>query len=72
MAFAWPKQCTITQLQGIGQLQSPQQSSDELTWRDEEGHEGTFQPYIILHLLSTLWGQDVMSQMESTYTLSIQ
>lgn len=51
MAFVWPKQCTITQLQGIGQLQSPQKGSEELIWRDGEGHEGTFQPCIILHLL---------------------
>lgn len=51
MAFAWPKQCTITQLQETSQLQSPQKSSEELTWRDGEWHEGTFQPCIILHLL---------------------
>lgn len=42
----WPKQSSITQLGGIGQSQCPEQSSDELTWKDEEGHEETFKPYI--------------------------
>lgn len=60
---AWPKQATVTQLQGIGQSQSPNQSSDLLLWRDPEGHEGTFQPYIVPGLPVNLWGRDVMSKM---------
>lgn len=60
---AWPRQATMTQLQGIGQSQSPNQSSDLLHWRDSEGHGGTFQPYIIPGLPVNLWGRDVMSKM---------
>lgn len=60
---AWPKQATMTQLQGIGQSQSPNQNSDLLLWRDLEGHEGTFQPYIVPGLPVNLWGRDVMSKM---------
>ena len=59
----WPKTETITQLQGIGQTRNPEQSSNELHWKDEEGHEGTFKPYIIPHLPVNLWGRDIMSRM---------
>lgn len=59
----WPKQPTGTQLQGIGQTQSPNQSSDLLSWKDDEGHVGTFQPYIVPGLPVNLWGRDVMKQM---------
>lgn len=59
----WPKQQTVTQLQGIGQSQSPEQSSDILLWKDQEGHEGSFQPYVVAGLPVNLWGRDVMSQM---------
>ena len=52
---------TITQLQGIGQTRNPEQSSNELHWKDEEGHEGTFKPYVIPHLPVNLWGRDIMS-----------
>lgn len=51
----------MTQLQGIGQSQSLEQSIDELIWKDEEGHEGTFRPYIVPQLPVNLWGRDVMS-----------
>lgn len=60
---AWPSQQTLTELQGIGQSQSPLQSSDILTWEDSEGHIGTFQPYIVPRLPINLWGRDVMSEM---------
>lgn len=59
----WPKTETITQLQGIGQTRNPEQSSNELHWKDEEGHEGTFKPYIIPRLPVNLWGRDIMSRM---------
>lgn len=60
---SWPMRCTNTDLQGIGQSHSPNQSSDLLTWQDEDGHNGTFQPYIIPGLPVNLWGRDVMSHM---------
>ena len=60
---AWPKQPSITQLQGIGQSRSPEQSSNILSWKDAEGHHGTFQPYIVPGLPVNLWGRDVMRDM---------
>lgn len=60
---AWPKQPTMTQLQGIGQSQSPEQSSNILSWKDAEGHNGTFQPYIVPGLPVNPWGRDVMKEM---------
>ncbi|XP_029420486.1 LOW QUALITY PROTEIN: endogenous retrovirus group K member 7 Pro protein-like [Nannospalax galili] len=60
---AWPKHTSMTSLQGIGQSQSPYQSSDELHWKDLEGHEGSFTPYIVKGLPISLWGRDVMSKM---------
>lgn len=59
----WPVQDTSTNLQGIGQSHSPCQSSDLLSWQDEDGHEGTFQPYIVPGLPVNLWGRDIMSNM---------
>lgn len=46
-----PKMETIAQLQGIG----PEQSNKKLSWKNEEGHEGTFWPYIVPHLSVNLW-----------------
>ncbi|XP_017656860.1 endogenous retrovirus group K member 7 Pro protein-like [Nannospalax galili] len=60
---AWPKHISMTNLQGIGQSQSPYQSSDELHWKDLEGHKGSFTPYIVKGLPVSLWGRDVMSRM---------
>ena len=50
---------TITQLLGICQTRNPEQSRNELHWKDGEGHEGTFWPDIIPYL----WGRDIMSRM---------
>ena len=44
----WPKMETITQLQGIGQTQNPEQSNFT---REMEGHEGIFQSYLVVHYL---------------------
>lgn len=60
---ASPKQPSVTRLQGIGQRQSLEQSSDILHWKDAEGHKETFQPYIVPGLPVNLWGRDVMSRM---------
>ena len=43
--------------------QSPEQSSNILSWKDVEGHNGTFQPYIVPGLPVNLWGRDVMKEM---------
>lgn len=59
----WPKQVAISTLQGIGQTHNLEQSSAILTWKDAEGHSGTFQPYILPGLPVNLWGRDVMSHM---------
>lgn len=59
----WPKQVVISTLQGIGQSHDPEQSSTFLKWRDEEGHEGHFQPYVLPGLPVNLWGRDVMMNM---------
>lgn len=58
-----PKTTTATQLQEIGESQSPEQSSDLLHWEDEEGHQGYFQPYVVSNLHVNLWGRDVMKDM---------
>ena len=40
MAFLMAKKLeTITQLQGIGQTQNPEQSSNKVYWKDGDGHE---------------------------------
>ena len=52
-----------TQLQGTGQTQRPEQSSNEFSWRGEEGGEGTFQPYILPHFPVNLWDRDIMTLM---------
>ena len=62
-ADEWPKQVVISTLQGIGQSHNPEQSSTFLKWRDEEGHEGHFQPYVLPGLPVNLWGRDVMMNM---------
>lgn len=59
----WPKQPTMTQLQGIGQQTTPEQSSDLLTWEDQDNNKGTFQPYFVPGLPVNLWGRDIMEKM---------
>lgn len=60
---AWPLQSALTDLRGIGQTQNPQISSKILHWQDEEGHSGTFQPYVVAGLPVNLWGRDIMAEM---------
>ena len=40
----------------------PEMSSRHLNWRDEEGHSGHFQPYVLPVPIS-LWGRDLMKKM---------
>lgn len=65
----WPTQPTVTHLQGIGQSKNPLQSTALLNWRDEEGHSGTVQPFVIPNLPVNLWGRDILAQMD-TYLVS--
>lgn len=59
----WPIHPAMTDLQGIGQSKAPKISSRLLTWADNEGHRGEFQPYVLEDLPVNLWGRDVMERM---------
>ena len=55
-------------LQGIGTATALLRSSKVLKWKDEEGHEGWFQPFILDHLPINLWGRDVLMKMGAIIT----
>ena len=55
---------TSAGLVGIGSIPSVAKSSQILTWSDEKGAQGTFCPYVIPSLPFSLWGRDILSQME--------
>lgn len=40
----------------IGQAHIPEQSNNELSWKDEEVHERNFLLYTVPHLPVNLWG----------------
>lgn len=61
----WPKQIAISSLQGIGQTNNSEQSTELLHWTDHEGHEGNIRPYILPNLPVNLWGRDVMTHIGS-------
>lgn len=67
-AHSWPSSWslteTITHLQGIGYASNPRRSSKLLNWNDGRGNSGFFQPYVLPNLPVTLWGRDLLSQME--------
>ncbi|RWS19803.1 HERV-K_6q14.1 provirus ancestral Gag-Pol polyprotein-like isoform X2 [Leptotrombidium deliense] len=71
----WPKEWPIQQsdqtLRGLGIAASPNRSAAILKWRDEEGHQGSFQPYILDHLPVNLWGRDVMTGMKLKLTSDV-
>lgn len=58
----WPKQISSQTLRGLGYAQMPEMSSRQLTWTDEEGHSGRFQPYVLAVPIS-LWGRDLLTEM---------
>lgn len=60
---AWPRQPSLTLLQGIGQSKNTLQSSKILTWEDSEGNSSTVQPFVVEALPVNLWGRD-LSQMK--------
>lgn len=55
----WPKQATMTQLQGMGQSQISEQSNDLLNWEDLEGHKGNFSHLLLLDCLS-IYGEGIL------------
>ena len=55
----WPIQESEQILPGLGYAKSPDISARMLPWKDKEGHDGMFQPYV-LELPITLWGQDLL------------
>ena len=58
----WPHQRSEQTLRGLGYAQMPEMSSRHLSWCDEEGHSGHFQPYVLPVPIS-LWGRDLMKKM---------
>ncbi|XP_076769328.1 endogenous retrovirus group K member 6 Pro protein-like [Arvicanthis niloticus] len=58
----WPKQNSSQMLRGLGYAKEPEMSSRLLHWRDDEGHSGVFQPYV-MGLPVSLWGRDLLKEM---------
>lgn len=71
----WPKSWPIQQadhtLRGLGTAASPDRSAEILLWKDEENHQGAFQPYVLDHIPVNLWGRDIMEQMDLKLTSDI-
>lgn len=67
---AWPLVTANQTLRGLGIAYSPSQSAATLSWKDTEGHSGVFQPYVC-DLPVTLWGRDVLQQMDMKLTTDI-
>lgn len=63
----WPTNTADNTLQGLGMVSAPQVSASTLLWCDEEGHQGHFQPFV-LQLPVSLWGRDILTQMDVTLT----
>ena len=66
----WPLQASLTHLQEIGQSKNTLQSSQLLTWEDNEGNSGSIQPFIAPGLPVNPWERDILSQMKSLYVQS--
>ena len=58
----WPIQASSQTLQGLGYAKTPDISARQLSWKDQEGHSGTIQPYV-LELPISLWGRDLLKGM---------
>ena len=58
----WPIQASSQTLQGLGYAKAPDISARQLPWKDEEGHSGFMQPYV-LELPVSLWGRDLLKGM---------
>lgn len=59
---SWSTQITPSHLIGLGHVSNVAKSSQVLPWSNGE-QQGTFCPYVVLSLLISLWGRDVMAQM---------
>ena len=66
---SWPVNVAGQTLQGLGIVSAPQVSASHLSWQDEEGRRGQFQPFV-LQLPVSLWGRDILTQMDITLTTS--
>ena len=55
---------------GIGTSTAPWKSSRILHWKDEEGHKGTFQPFVLNDLPVKLWAHDILLFMSTVLTTS--
>ena len=62
---SWPTNVAEQTLQGLRFVHAPKISARLLSWQDEEGHSGHFQPYV-LQLPVTLWGRDILVDMDVT------
>ncbi|KAL6033564.1 hypothetical protein STEG23_028350 [Scotinomys teguina] len=63
----WPLQASSQTLQGLGYAKAPEISVKELTWTYQEGQKVKFQPFVV-ELPITLWGRDVLNQMNFMLT----
>ena len=59
---AWPTQETSTPVKGVGIINTPRISSNQLYWETEDGHSGRFCPFV-LPIDLNLWGRDVLTEM---------
>ncbi|XP_021039547.1 endogenous retrovirus group K member 19 Pro protein-like [Mus caroli] len=73
----WPLQTSAQTLRGLGFAQDPRCSASVLRWKDEKGHRGSFQPFV-LQIPVSFWRRDVMTKMgvkmvsEKTYSLQVK
>ncbi|XP_042523318.1 endogenous retrovirus group K member 7 Pro protein-like [Dipodomys spectabilis] len=63
--LGWPIQTSPQALQGLGYAKTPEMSARQLSRKDDEGHSGTIQPYV-LELPVSLWGRDLLKEMGFT------
>lgn len=67
----WPKGWLIQEseqkLQGLSYVKIPDISARMFPWKDKEGHDGMFQPYV-LELPITLWGRDLLKNLQLRLT----
>nr|XP_020140587.1 endogenous retrovirus group K member 7 Pro protein-like [Microcebus murinus] len=63
----WPLAPSAQTLQGLGYASSPVISAQTRRWKDNEGREGSFQPYV-LPLPVNLWGRDLLRQLDFKLT----
>ena len=71
MAKGWPIQESEQILQDLSYAKSPDISARILPWKNKEGHDGMFQPYV-LELPITLWGRDLLKNLQLTLTNEIR